>query len=71
MSAPDNAKPLGYAGWLDADNKPLTKEQVKADPMFRVRCSCGWKGHVGQLLAVDEEDTMWCPQCQSIGWEYD
>lgn len=36
-----------------------------------VSCSCGWKGHVGQLLGEDEDDTLWCPQCQGAGWTYD
>ena len=37
----------------------------------RVKCKCGWKGRAGQLLGVDENDTMWCPQCRTWGnWVY-
>jgi len=70
MSAPEHAKPVGTGGWRNADDSLLSKEEVEADPAFQVICQCGWKGHVGQLLGVDEEDTLWCPQCRTIGWEY-
>lgn len=63
MSAPDHAHPIAPKG-NDANGKDLT--------YIRCVCECGWKGHVGQLLGVDDEDidTMWCPRCGMIGWEY-
>jgi hypothetical protein len=70
MSAPKDAKPLGAGGWRNEDDSLMTEEEVRADPAFRVVCRCGWKGHMADLLAVDEEDTLWCPQCRTIAWEY-
>jgi hypothetical protein len=67
MSAPGNAKPLGTGGWDNEDGTIMTDKEVKK---IKVVCQCGWKGHAGQLLGVDDEDTLWCPRCRTIGWEY-
>jgi len=65
MSAPKHAKSLGPDGWMER-GKPIPVHRLP-----RVRCeSCGWHGRVYELLAVDEEETLWCPQCGTSGWVY-
>jgi len=70
MSAPKNAKPIGADGWQDADGNLMTVGRVKKE--MRVTCFCGFKGHIGQLLCSkdDDEETLWCPQCRTSGWEH-
>ncbi len=37
---------------------------------WEVHCPCGWHGTVDDLLGVDYNNTLWCPQCQGTGWVY-
>ena len=70
MSAPDNAKPLGTDGWEVAGEKLTPEEALRNLPT--VTCEgCGWKGHVTELVAVPDEETLWCPQCGGSCWIYD
>jgi len=67
MSAPKHAEPLGLDGWID---QKTGKECDKSD-FPKVKCECGFRGGVWELLGVDEEDTMWCPRCRTAGgWMY-
>jgi hypothetical protein len=56
MSAPNNAKPVGKFDGAD---------------QVRVECLCGWTGMIEELLGVDDEDTLWCPQCHRATWFYE
>jgi len=56
MGAPEDSYRIG-----DYFDKPLK---------WRVECCCGWKGVVDDLLGVDDEETLWCPQCRTTGWVY-
>ncbi len=56
MSAPRDAYRIG-----DYFDNPIN---------WRVKCPCGWKGVVEDLLGVDTQDTLWCPKCRRIGWVY-
>ncbi len=59
MSAGPNAKPLGVEGW----NCP-----VEELPQFT--CGCGAAGRADELLAEDDNDILYCPQCETAGWEW-
>ena len=65
MSAPDTTKPIGIRNdWKDLDGK--TSEGPSRE---KVECQgCGWKGRFHELLAVDDEDALWCPICECSGW---
>lgn len=43
---------------------PVGSFQVRV-PVF---CQCGWEGDVSELLAEDDEDTLYCPQCDTASW---
>jgi hypothetical protein len=60
MSAPANARPLkeDAPGWAD----------LKAGAWFK--CACGRIGHISELLFVNNETTMWCPQCEKDDWNW-
>jgi hypothetical protein len=68
MSACQHAKPLGKDGWQDSNGNPSEA------PVVDVQCSCGFEGDVTELLECKEEkecdETLWCPQCKTSGWEY-
>lgn len=50
-----------------------TENRCDSDEEFPyVTCRCGWKGPGGHLLGVDENETLWCPQCRTWGnWTWD
>lgn len=54
--APENAKPIQNG----------QKDKVKC-------LNCKWRGTVEQLLGVDEEEdkSLWCPRCKTVGWVLD
>jgi len=56
MSALDTAIPL-------AEENPNWKEVN-----LEFKCGCGYRGHVSELLCVEDNDTMWCPVCLTAGW---
>ena len=58
MSAPDNAYRIDKFGGDDISH-------------IKVSCPCGWHGHLGELLGVDDEETLWCPWCRTAAWTYD
>ena len=58
MSAPEQAKPLGLKGW---ENKSQGQTKVKCQ-------GCTLHGKLGDLLSVDDDETLWCPQCRSSAW---
>ena len=64
--------PIGYDGWKNKDGTFKTEAQAKkrAAKHWRVKCDCGWRGDIGELLGCDETETMKCPQCTSSGWIY-
>lgn len=65
MSAPANAYPIGKPARDSGDPKEIAK--LKELPNFK----CGGCGHVGRgedLLGVDDENTLWCPQCRGATW---
>lgn len=64
MSAPKDAKRL------DAHASAEKKKDYKLE---RVKCSCSWSGHLGELLCEEQGDdeTLWCPQCRTSGWDYE
>lgn len=71
MSAPNHAKALGLANWRDEKGKDMTSQKARKK-LPKVKCQgCGWSGGIWELLAVDEEETMWCPLCKTSGWIYD
>jgi len=65
----ENAEPVcdGEEFLIDTATMKPTDQKVKT---VRVRCDCGWKGHVGELLGVDDDATMWCPLCETSDWQY-
>ena len=69
MSACSHAKPLGIDGW-SGDGTP--EQAQRAAIKQRVKCQCGWRGSMTELLACDEgcTETMWCPQCETAAWVY-
>lgn len=60
FNAPENARPLkeDSPGWAD----------LKAGAWFK--CACGRIGHISELLFVNSETTMWCPQCRQDNWSW-
>jgi len=56
MSAPDNAISL-------AEENPNWKKRH-----LKFKCSCGYIGHMSELLCVDDDETRWCPICRTSGW---
>jgi len=58
--APKHALPL-------SESKPEWSK-LKAGIWFK--CSCGRIGHISHLLFVDEETTMWCPNCGTDNWSW-
>jgi len=70
MSAGPNAKPLGADGWSN-QGKPTPPWKMHK---IKVRCQepvCGWRGDVTELLAEDDDTTLWCPRCGLAAWEYE
>ena len=61
MSAPDNAHTLRDEGYY--------KDDVFLDNDLII-CDCGYEGTAGGLLCVDDEETLWCPQCKTAGWQW-
>jgi len=65
MGAPEHAEQIGapeFSHQFDGGRK-----------CPRIHCQgCDWVGYYDELLGVDpDEDTLlWCPQCESIGWEF-
>jgi hypothetical protein len=59
-SAPASARSLreDSPGWAN----------LKAGAWFR--CDCGRIGHISELLYVDNETTLWCPQCKEDDWNW-
>lgn len=63
MGAPEHAISLAE------ENPDWAKGSSKKT---RVTCQgCGWKGKMYQLLCIDEETTLWCPQCGTAAWIFD
>lgn len=64
-------------GQQDLESKrlmPLHKENKawKRSARERVSCHCGWKGRAFQLLCRNEDDLLFCPQCESSWtWIFD
>jgi hypothetical protein len=57
MSAPDEAYVISEAkGWEYIGEKVI--------------CPCGFYGDVDDLLGVDDDDMLWCPQCRTAAWTY-
>jgi hypothetical protein len=53
---------------LKEENPKWAKKNVDA----KIKCrGCGYKGWRSELLCVEDEDTLWCPQCRSIAWVYE
>lgn len=70
MSAPSNAEPLGLKGWVGKNGQVVSEEKARRlSP--RCWCTCGWHGQQYELLAVDEEETLWCPQCRTAAWMFE
>ena len=60
MSAPENAIPL--------------KEELKngANDLGWFRCKgCGYSCHGSELLCVDDSETLWCPNCETVAWAWE
>lgn len=55
MSAPENAQPIAPKN-LDVDGNELGS--------YSCEC-CGAEGRLGDLLGVDDDDTLWCPVCRT------
>ena len=70
MSAGPNAKPLGYDNFLRSDGQIISIEEAKKGA-WKFTCDCGYKGEMGELLAEEGDDTLWCPACRSAGWIWD
>jgi len=70
MSAPKEAQPVGSEGWQDQQGRTISDKEFERHPDFKIKCSCGFRGHAGQLLGVDDEETLWCPRCKGSGWEF-
>jgi len=68
--APEEATPIGASAWKDEKGRTISEQEFKNHPDFKVRCDCGFRGHAGQLLGVDDEETLWCPRCKCSGWEF-
>lgn len=69
MGAPENAEPIVE----DAKQRRLNVDD-DGNQLPTVTCdACNWKGGTAELLGIDpdEDQTMWCPRCGSIGWMYD
>lgn len=66
MSAGPDAKPLGEKGWTDDKGKPISPEKL---PSFT--CDCGYQGMASELLAEEDNDTLYCPQCTTAAWIWD
>lgn len=50
---------------------PVHAEPLGGGAEIPVECEgCGWEGTVDELLCVDDEETLWCPQCGTSGWVY-
>lgn len=65
MSAPKYAEPLGEHNELwDFKDRSGKHRKCKAP---KVKCSCGFRGNANDLLGVDpdENQTLWCPQCET------
>lgn len=68
MSAGPNAKPLGFKNW-QLDGKELSEEEAKETARLWVfDCECGYVGSVNELLAEDDNDTLYCPKCRTAAW---
>jgi hypothetical protein len=61
MSAGPKAKPLAEEN----------KEWLKCDWSFICEYGCGYSGLAHELLAEEDEDTLYCPQCGTAGWIWD
>jgi len=46
-------------------------ENWKYSQLKYICTACGHKGHVSELLCVDEERTLWCAECKTANtkWE--
>ena len=58
MAAPAHAMALkdDAPGWAD----------LKSGIWFK--CNCGRIGHISDLLFVNEQTKMWCPECKQDNW---
>lgn len=56
-TAPSRAKSLKDYGNEPDDDEP------------EVACQCGFHGILNDLLAIEEDETLWCPRCKT--WAYD
>ena len=46
----------------------MTEEQ---ENKLKVRCLCGWNGTVDELTAEDDEESLRCPRCKTVGWWFE
>lgn len=60
-------KPLGHGGFVQ-EGKPVSAKEMKK---ITLSCECGFHGSVGELLVIDDDAGMFCPNCGSPGWIYD
>ena len=51
-------KPLGTKGW---------SVPVEELPYF-VCQACGYKGRADELLGEDDNETLYCPRCETADW---
>lgn len=51
-------EPLGAEGWTCA---------VKDLPKFKCN-GCGYSGRADELLAEDDNETLYCPICETADW---
>ena len=60
MPAPDHAKTL------------LSVNNTWQESKLKYKCTnCGHRGHVSELLCVEEEKTLWCPECLTANTEWE
>ena len=60
---------------MSAGTKTLRQDSIgygKDKYDERVKCGCGWRGMMSNLLISDDPDSnmLYCPECKYCGWEF-
>jgi hypothetical protein len=56
---------------MSAGKDAKTGKPTPAEKLPTFTCDCGHHGRADELLAEDEESTLWCPVCTTAGWIWD